>query len=380
MSSFLILTIQYMVLIIFNLLDTATGSIVQIISKLIVGLCYIYAFPVMWTRSKKIFIITYSIVFFLFLNQYLFFFSNREILISLSFPFFFISIPAVIYTLSLRDYKIFLNIFRKTAKGVFVIGVVFSLFIFSGNSNNSLYSMSFSYYMLLPGLLFIGDFIEKYKISSLMYSLITIIIIVALGARGPLLCILVFIFFKMTHLNTKNIRKDILFKLSSLSLIFLLTIQFDNIIHWLSLFLGKYGIYSRTLFLLQQGEVELSGRDNISNQIMSNVMESPLVGIGVGGDRLLTGTYSHNLFVEILSGWGFIIGGITIIGIILLIIRAYIISNKFMKNILAFWISIGFVHLMVSSTYITEFKFWIFIGIVISLNLGYSEKRVEKYE
>lgn len=53
MSSFLILTLQYVVLICYNLLETSVGANIQLLSKGFVGLAYLYALPAVLKREKR---------------------------------------------------------------------------------------------------------------------------------------------------------------------------------------------------------------------------------------------------------------------------------------------------------------------------------------
>ena len=61
MSYFVVLTIQYLILIYFNLIETNTGSYIQLLSKSLVGLTFIYALPAVLRRSKIKFLIVYFV-------------------------------------------------------------------------------------------------------------------------------------------------------------------------------------------------------------------------------------------------------------------------------------------------------------------------------
>lgn len=51
-SSTVILTIQYFILISFNLMATANGSIIQLLSKTVVGIIFLYTLPTVFKRKK----------------------------------------------------------------------------------------------------------------------------------------------------------------------------------------------------------------------------------------------------------------------------------------------------------------------------------------
>jgi len=95
MSSFVVLTIQYLILIYYNLIETNTGSYIQLLSKGLVGLTFIYALPAVLRRSKIKFLIVYFVSIFIFLLQYVIFPENRYYVVDLLFPFYFMSLPAL---------------------------------------------------------------------------------------------------------------------------------------------------------------------------------------------------------------------------------------------------------------------------------------------
>lgn len=97
MSSFVVLTSQYLVLIYFNLMETTAGSMIQLFSKLIVGFFYVVALPTVLKRNKMFFFITYFIGIVIYATNYFVFTENWIHLNDTLFPFFFTSLPTFIY-------------------------------------------------------------------------------------------------------------------------------------------------------------------------------------------------------------------------------------------------------------------------------------------
>jgi O-antigen ligase len=113
--------------------------------------------------------------------------------------------------------------------------------------------------------------------------------------------------------------------------------------------------------------INLSGRDAIYKNVWAETMKNPYLGIGLGGDRRVNGEialYAHNFFIEIFADFGIFIGSIISIVLMLVILKSLIGNNKEQNNMCAIWLSLGFVHLMVSGSYIIDMKFWIFLGIL----------------
>lgn len=96
-------------------------------------------------------------------------------------------------------------------------------------------------------------------------------------------------------------------------------------------------------------------------------MKSPIVGLGLAGDRLLIGGYVHNFFVEVLSHFGVVVGLIVLImfsfGSLLALLRA----KQLNYELLIIWFSMGFMPLMVSSSYLISLNFWVFLGLLVGL-------------
>ena len=88
MASFIVLTIQYFLLIYFNLIGTGIGSGIQLFSKVMVGVLFLYALPAVLKRSLGKFIGVYFVAILIFLVNYLFFPQNHLYLKQLIFPLF----------------------------------------------------------------------------------------------------------------------------------------------------------------------------------------------------------------------------------------------------------------------------------------------------
>ena len=330
MSSFLILTLQYLVLIYFNLLETSVGSNIQLLSKGFVGLAYLYALPTVLRRKKKIFGTSYIVAVVVFSIHYLCFPENRIFMLPLIIPFFFMVLPSFIYALSIRNFVIFKNILEKSSYIVFFIGSILSLFVFLGRVSIGSYSMSLAYYMLLPSIVFLNKQFERISAGHFISFVLSMLIIVSLGSRGPILCVVVFIFFRTFRPSLKTSHKKIIMTSSVLGICTVGIIFFKNIINVMYTQLLHYGIHSRTLYLfLNDKGAYLSGRDSIYQSIFAEILKNPILGIGLAGDRRITdGAYTHNIFIELISNFGLVVGFIIIFLIIFLSIKSLFVKNN----------------------------------------------------
>lgn len=376
MSTFVILTIQYLILIYFNLLESNTGSNIQLLSKGLVGLAFIYALPVVFRRSRVKFAIVYFFALFIFLLHFAIFPESENFIKGLIFSFFGMCLPVFVYVLSIRDFSIFREPMRKAGYIVFATGLIISVLIFSGRASIGSYSMSLSYYMLLPTLVFFDELLEKFSFKSFVFLIVSLLIILSLGSRGAILCIIVFAFLKFFSPHSKKSYKKIITSFGLLSIGTIALIFLDKIIEFFYNLLLSYDINSRTLRLFLREGVYLSGRDRIYYRVIAEILERPILGVGIAGDRrILGGGYVHNLFIELIANFGIVFGLIISICLIILIIKSLFIKDKERYDLIIIWLSLGFVHLMVSSSYLIDIKFWIFLGLIINL---LKEKKIYK--
>jgi len=367
-SPFVILIIQYCILICFNLLRANYSNIIQIISKLIVGIFFIYAFPAVIKRGVKKIIFTYLIAIIIFLFNFLLFPNNRIYLVELIFPFFFMCLPVFIYSMSLMNWNIFKEIMRKSSYIIIGFGVLIYILILLGKDIEGSYSMALSYYMLLPSIIFLDDLLYRFSFLKLFYLSLPLIIILTVGSRGAILCFLVFGALRISRFYFKFTYKNVVLYMLSFSFILSAIIFFKKIIEMIYAIFLNVGVKSRTMSLFLNNKVDYSsGREDIYSILLEKIKNNPIIGTGLGGDRLIIGGYAHNFLLEIITNFGIFIGGILATLMFLFLIKSLLISDKRKYNMIIIWFSMGFVHLMVSSSYLTDIKFWIFAGLMIKM-------------
>jgi len=365
MSSFVVLTIQYLILIYFNLVDTSIGQLVQLTSKGLVGFFYLLALPIVLKRNKIKFFGIYFISIFIFILNYALLDENWMYLKSIIFPLFFTGLPSCIYAYSINDWDVLMDDMIKTSNIVFIIGTLIGILVFTGDASIGAYSMSLSYYMLLPAIIYMNEFLDKISIKSGFVLVVSLLVILALGSRGAIMCIGIFTLLKIIK-QIKNITYTKVFLyLIIFSIIFLGILFLNQTLEYIYNFLLRYGIRSRSIILFLQGEIYLSGRDILYKNVIKEILNNPLLGIGLAGDRrVLGGIYVHNIFIEILSNFGVLLGSFIIIILIYVVIKSLLGKESKKYNIIIIWISIGFIHLLVSSSYLIDFKFWILLGLL----------------
>jgi hypothetical protein len=253
---------------------------------------------------------------------------------------------------------------------IYLIGIITGLLIYIGKISIDNYSMSYSYYLLLPTTIYFKKVLESYSPKYIVLFSISLILILTYGSRGPILSLAVF----LVLYQLMNLKKITNFKLISNFLLFVLlllfSIFFEKVVIYFNDTLDQLGIRSRTAILFMQDEVRTSGRESIYSKVINGVINNPFIGNGIAGDRVINSNienakYSHNIAIEILSSFGIIAGSIIIV---LLFIIAYLSLFKIERedsNFLLIWFVVGFVPLFVSSSFLIYFQFWIYLGLTM---------------
>lgn len=274
------------------------------------------------------------------------------------FPSFFIA-------RAIRNPKIFLDYLNKTAYVLFLFGMIYFLFYsMKGINRGSGYDMMFGYQLCIGVLILLNKWIEEKKKYDLIFFLAGIVMIVIKGSRGPILVLLIFLVLKFIYSQVatgKKIKYLFIIILTS-TLVF---IYQENIAQNLLYILDKFHIYSRNITNILINNLEsIDERKTISTMIIEKIILNPL-GYGVFSDRaILQGTYTHNVVLEMLLNFGWVIGSLALSGITLLIYFG--LKNKVWTDLVIIFASYTMAQLMVSGSYLLLSYFWIMLGVVLN--------------
>lgn len=344
----------------FNGLGLLNEDVTALIRGVITALLSVLSFVICIRVKTHNTIITYLIgIFLLFLSAFMCH-KNIEFLLNDGIKLFLVTnLTVFISVICINNWKLFFKTGQYVSIVILAIGCVYIYKMLTNQLINlSLYSMSMGYALLLPALMFT---INSSKANYFMFFL-TIIIILVIGNRAPVFIGLSF-FIIVNLIRVKN--KLIIICTSILFICITLFIILPYLLEVLDL----YGIQSRTLLLLEEGGFTRdSGRTSIYIIGLNKIYESPIFGYGIFGDRqFYNGFYVHNIFMEIILHFGVIIGGIIIIVLGIVTFIKYI--NLAEKEIILFFIFLGFVPLLVSSSYLINTNFFLLLGFLFNKNI-----------
>lgn len=284
------------------------------------------------------------------------------------------------------NYQCVLYYLKKYAFKISIVSTIIYLHkVYSGTTIVG--DMALSYAFLPAVIISLYAFFVDRKMLHLLNASYSITMIFIGGSRGPILCICSFVIMFLIA-NLKK-HKLLTFSISTITVLFV--IFWENILVFLIQIFRKYGLTSRTLIKLYAGTItSLTGRDFIQSIVKDLITENPLMGVGIGVERItiynkiyvgrgmydkLSTSYPHNLFLEILVQFGVIIGGVLIIYILYNLFTAILKGNNDERNLVIIFIGIALMQLMVSSTYLQSQYFFYLLGIAITLVKGKGHKK-----
>lgn len=242
--------------------------------------------------------------------------------------------------------------------------------------------MSSAYNLLPHACLSFYFLMSKFKWRRLALFLLAAVCLVLMGTRGPVLCLLVFMFISI--LLTIRTQKPLV--ILGMVTLFLMLLLFgsmtDLLIEWAYSIADTFGLSTRFFDKMLAGNItESSGRSIIRQRITYYLSEYRLTGLGIYGDLIVAqGLYAHNLFLELWAHFGYYIGSLIIIAFLVFISCgvAYCIKIKDENAKLIIFLLLSYcVKLMLSSSYLREPFLWIMLGYTTAL---LREKRLTKEE
>lgn len=272
------------------------------------------------------------------------------------------------------------------------LGYVLSLLRNGLDYGNKSYSQYMGY-TLLPAAGIALCLSLKGKLLQIPFAALLLYGVVASGARGPLLCLLlvgaVYIVGRMNNFSTKRVILLIVVGM----IVAVVWVNFETILDSMIRFFERNGFSVRVLNSLAQGTfAEDSARNELYELSLQGAWDHPF-GIGIFRDRQYlqlgwigmvndssSGYYSHNLFLEFLLQYGIVIGMLLSIVFSVFTWKAFRNSRKSETRLvcLTVLLGVGLFPLMVSESYLEWEPFYLLVGyMVTTTQKGRSAKRLE---
>lgn len=293
--------------------------------------------------------------------------------------------PWFIVGIYVDDFKSILQGFKKIMILAWVTNIMLIAYCYL-NGRPMSGNMEISYSILPLSIISIYFAIKEKKILYLLSTIASVLVILGIGSRGPLLCIAVFIILYLLEDFKRNKLIILFFTL----LVCFTFFNYTNILNGLIDFFEKYDINSRTLYKIRDGSIENdNGRGNIQEVAWNQLKDHPILGTGIGVERIkinqlimnkdMGSSYPHNIIVEIMTQYGYIIGTMIILYLSCLFIISLLKSNSFERELLIIIFSTEIIRLMLSSSYLRSSFFFLWLGLSINIVYRKRRKKVEEH-
>ncbi len=244
--------------------------------------------------------------------------------------------------------------------------------------------MRFGYSMLPSVLVFIHTFfiVGFRKKTNIIFLLLSIFEMIVYGSRGPILCVLLFLFIYFMNTNQLSRSKKV-FSIVTAGITVFLAVYYNFVVRIMNFIIEDLKIYTYSLakykMQIERGLFSAtSGRDMLYEKIIGIAKNNIFWGNGIGVVQSnIEGYTAHNMFLQILVEFG--INGV-IIGIVVSLVLIYFFL-KTKRNPLYFFVcslllSLSIGRLLVSSDIWIRPELW--MAIVLILNYNKVEKVVCK--
>jgi hypothetical protein len=351
---------QYVVLMLQDLLVSAgivSPGAFRSVSIVLASLPMVMALIIIFRKKPKTFIVTYAIILYVILCNFIFFPQNKEFLLQGMFYLLCINVPCFLCILTIDDFTVLKKVMLQLSYPITLMGLMYFLFLLTGIISLDQYDMAFGYYLLIPAVVFLS----QGRLLFTVLFLVTCILILLIGSRGALLAALIYASTLML-IDRKGRSGIFLFGFFVVLLAAIILITNPGLINMSDM---SY----RTLSMIRDGGLtDDSNRLSIFSLVFRGIMDSPVWGHGIYGDRLiLEGYYSHNFFLEFLYNFGIYLGTFLITLLFYKFGGSLVRLNAVGKKMLLMFFCFCFVPLMYSKSYLNDPGFGLFIGITVAL-------------
>jgi O-antigen ligase len=291
-------------------------------------------------------------------------------------------IPAFFFARYIQDYKYLFKILKKYT----LLNMAYSLvpYFFSIQDTGILHT---SYNLIIPCITAVYCIAIEKKFIYLIPFTLFLTTIILFGLRGPFACIMAVILIYLV-IQIKKVSAKYKFIVVYLVIVFciVLPVVYDGTVSRL------YSVNpnSRTITLLDRDSFfDLTGRDEFYRSAVQIITDSPLAFRGILSDRYLIGKvdmgkdnwlscYAHNLVLELCVQFGLVAAVLIIIFLIAMLFKTLKDIVRSEDNYKTLFVSTAvvyvFVQLMFSGSYVTEYSFYIGLGVLMKKQGGIVEK------
>lgn len=290
--------------------------------------------------------------------------NNTLILPKMFIHHFCFAIPIFLIAFSVNRFK---YLSKLTYRFAYFFSIVFAFLytIYGKISIEPGYDMTLGYLLVFNSMVL---FSERLSLKSFFLAAFTFFLALKFGSRGLIGVFLVFLLLRFYFSDAK-------------SRILLLVLCFCSLFSLYVSYIMGFLSNSRTISLLTSKNTMLyvSGRDRIFSKLEPYLFSSPVLGNGIGFDRLTTndyGLYAHNIFIESIFQIGLLLSLFLFTFIFLWLFKAKELLKVYRFPLLMVILSMS-TYLLYSDSFWTDRNFWLLCGLMRSYFVNHGELHTE---
>lgn len=310
--------------------------------------------------------------FFVYLLNFIIFPENSKALEQHLFLYAVLALPYYLYGIILDVDKFLKPLFYVSLTSIIITILCQLIYLQGGGGSSDIdttdYNMSLSYNMLQHVLLVSWITLKERKLWQLPFMILGILLLLSLGTRGPLLCMIVFITTYVLFFQQIKYKNTIRFMVITLA--FVAITYLEQIALFFQALIIQYGMSTRIFDKYLNGEIEVSdARDYIKDTLYHELnCDTNGLGFGLCGSYKYVGTYPHNMFLEFWFSFGWVIGSLLLLLLFSLMIKSSI-ACRHNRNQLVFLLLLvcgSIIKLQMSGTFLDDALFFMLIGFCIN--------------
>lgn len=227
-------------------------------------------------------------------------------------------------------------------------------------------------YNLLPSIIYLIFWaVDNTGVKNWILAVAGGMVSLVFGTRGPIIIILLLMSVCLVYktLKLKNAVVKV-FAILGISAVVVYVISGDRILEWATILsekFGEIGFSTRIFdFIIKDDFANDTGRDDLSQIVWDAIRRKPFIGYGFMGDRQFIGVYVHNIVLEFLCSYGFVLGGLGMAAVLYVVI-ASIVKNwgQSVAWFLLVFACFVLIKLMLSGSYVYEPYFYVLLGLSV---------------
>lgn len=235
------------------------------------------------------------------------------------------------------------------------------------------YSMVASYNLLLNGVIVVNYAVRTKKLIPIVCGFIALAYELLMGTRGPVVILLASLVVSVL-IHTKGKWRYFVVVLAVMMYVFIQSSAFMEMQYGLRSASESAGFSTRVFdwFLNDDMIEQTSGRSDIYEDLWGRLKEHPVSGYGLYGEWKYGYRSAHNMYLEVIFHWGWIIGVSLLLGYVYVIVKAFkSTSNRVLLGWLGTWSCFVFVRGVFGGQYLS---FYVFFLLGLSLQIFRSNK------